>query len=174
MQSLMTLHPNTVLSHGKNPRFMQLPCGQSLLIWSWKTRLAVPAGKALGRSVPNPTILLWRNIRAKPVDLQVVVYNQLNGKFYGGCYTPPPDVESTPEKYEFKDSKQSGAALLFALMPVFLADEECNEKYQELKAHRDNGYPDLDAAAETAAVLCDNIYRRTRYASGLPTGGVKD
>ena len=86
---------------------------------------------------------------SKTGDLQVVVYNQLNGKFYGGCYTPPPDVESTPEKYEFKDSKQSGAALLFALMPVFLADEECNEKYQELKAHRDNGYPDLDAAAET-------------------------
>lgn len=79
---------------------------------------------------------------SKTGDLQVVVYNQLNGKFYGGCYTPPPDVESTPEKYEFKDSKQSGAALLFALMPVFLADEECNEKYQELKAHRDNGYPD--------------------------------
>ena len=23
--------------------------------------------KKLGRSVPNPTILLWRNIRAKPV-----------------------------------------------------------------------------------------------------------
>lgn len=67
MQSLMTLHPNTVLSHGKNPRFMQLPCGQSLLIWSWKTRLAVPRRKSLGRSVPNPTILLWRNIRAKPV-----------------------------------------------------------------------------------------------------------
>ena len=64
---LMTLHPNTVLSHGKNPRFMQLPCGQSLLIWSWKTRLAVPRRKSLGRSVPNPTILLWRNIRAKPV-----------------------------------------------------------------------------------------------------------
>lgn len=58
---------NTVLSHGKNPRFMQLPCGQSLLIWSWKTRLAVPRRKSLGRSVPNPTILLWRNIRAKPV-----------------------------------------------------------------------------------------------------------
>lgn len=51
----------------KNPRFMQLPCGQSLLIWSWKTRLAVPRRKSLGRSVPNPTILLWRNIRAKPV-----------------------------------------------------------------------------------------------------------
>lgn len=26
---------------------------------------------------------------SKTGDLQVVVYNQLNGKFYGGCYTPP-------------------------------------------------------------------------------------
>lgn len=32
-----------------------------------ETRLAVPRRKSLGRSVPNPTILLWRNIRAKPV-----------------------------------------------------------------------------------------------------------
>ncbi len=166
MQSLMTLHPNTVLSHGKNPRFMQLPCGQSLLIWSWKTRLAVPPRrKSLGAVGTQSNNFVVAEYPSKTGDLQVVVYNQLNGKFYGGCYTPPPDVESTPEKYEFKDSKQSGAALLFALMPVFLADEECNEKYQELKAHRDNGYPDLDAAAETAAVLCDNIYRRTRYAS---------
>ena len=38
-----------------------------LAFWSWKTRLAVPRRKSLGRSVPNPTILLWRNIRAKPV-----------------------------------------------------------------------------------------------------------
>ena len=28
-----------------------------VLIWSWKTRLAVPRRKSLGRSVPNPTIL---------------------------------------------------------------------------------------------------------------------
>lgn len=110
---------------------------------------------------------------SKTGNLHVVVYNQLNGKFYGGCYTPPPDVDSTPEKYVLKESSQSGAALLFALMPVLLAEEECNEKYQELKAHRDNGYTDIQAAAETAAILCDNIYRRTRYASSLPSAGIK-
>ena len=164
MQSLMTLHPNTVLSHGKNPRFMQLPAGSPCLSGAGKPGCSTPPEK-LGAVGTQSNNFVVAEYPSKTGDLQVVVYNQLNGKFYGGCYTPPPDVESTPEKYEFKDSKQSGAALLFALMPVFLADEECNEKYQELKAHRDNGYPDLDAAAETAAVLCDNIYRRTRYAS---------
>ena len=110
---------------------------------------------------------------SKTGNLHVIVYNQLNGKFNGGCYTPPPDVDTTPEKYVFKESSQSGAALLFALMPVFLADEECNEKYQELKNYRDDGYTDIDKAAETAAVLCDNIYRRTRYSDTLPSAGVK-
>ena len=70
---------------------------------------------------------------SKTGDLQVVVYNQLNGKFYGGCYTPPPDVESTPEKYEFKDSKQSGAALLFADPFDFRRDDvplcQCRNRY---------------------------------------------
>lgn len=110
---------------------------------------------------------------SKTGNLHVIVYNQLNGKFNGGCYTPPPDIDTTPEKYVFKESSQSGAALLFALMPVFLADEECNEKYQELKNYRDDGYTDIDKAAETAAVLCDNIYRRTRYSDTLPSAGVK-
>ena len=46
-------------------------------------------------------------------------------------------------------------------MPTFLSDDEFNEKYQELKQHRDDGFPDLPKAAETAAVLCDNVYRRS-------------
>ena len=50
-------------------------------------------------------------------------------------------------------------SLYFSLMPTFLSDDEFNEKYQELKQHRDDGFPDLPKAAETAAVLCDNVYR---------------
>lgn len=110
---------------------------------------------------------------SKTGNLHVVVYNQMNGKFYAGSYTTPPDVENTPEKYVLKESDQTGAALIFALMPVFLSDEEFNEKFQILKEHRDNKYTDISNAAETAAILCDNIYRRTRYADTLPAGGIK-
>ena len=102
-----------------------------------------------------------------------MVYNPANGKFTAGKYTVPPDTENTPEKYVFKDSENTGAALLFALMPTFLSDEEFNEKYQQLKEYRAAGYPDMDEAAETAAVLCDNAYRRIRYSDTLATGGIR-
>ena len=69
-------------------------------------------------------------------ELHVVVYNPANGKFTAGKYTMPPDTENEPEKYVFKDSENTGAALLFALMPAFLSDEEFNEKYQQLKEYR--------------------------------------
>lgn len=106
-------------------------------------------------------------------ELHVVVYNPANGKFITGKYTVPPDTENSPEKYVFKDSENTGTALLFALMPTFLSDEEFNEKYQQLKEYRAAGYPDMDEAAETAAVLCDNAYRRIRYSDTLATGGIR-
>lgn len=105
--------------------------------------------------------------------LHVVVYNPANGKFTAGKYTMPPDTENTPEKYVFKDSQNTGTALLFALMPTLLSDEEFNEKYQQLKEDRAAGYPDMDETAKTAAVLCDNAYRRIRYSDTLPTGGIR-
>ena len=88
-------------------------------------------------------------------ELHVVVYNPANGKFTAGKYTTPPDTENSPGKYVFKDSQNTGTALLFALMPTLLSDEEFNEKYQQLK------------------VLCDNAYRRIRYSDALPTGGIR-
>ena len=105
-------------------------------------------------------------------ELHVVV-NPANGKFTAGKYTTPPDTENSPGKYVFKDSQNTGAALLFALMPTLLSDEEFNEKYQQLKEDRAAGYPDMDETVKTAAVLCDNAYRRIRYSDALPTGGIR-
>ena len=106
-------------------------------------------------------------------ELHVVVYNPANGKFTAGKYTMPPDTENSPGKYVFKDSQNTGAALLFALMPTLLSDEEFNEKYQQLKEDRAAGYPDMDETVKTAAVLCDNAYHRIRYSDALPTGGIR-
>ena len=97
----------------------------------------------------------------------------MTGKFIAGKYEKPLDLDSKPEPYQFKKDEDSGSALYFALMPTFLSDDEFNEKYQELKQHRDDGFPDLPKAAETAAVLCDNVYRRIRYGDSLPIGNIK-
>lgn len=135
-----------------------------------------PAGKAeeelgaIGSQANNFTIAEYPS---RTGLLHVVVYNRMTGKFIAGKYEKPLDLDSKPEPYQFKKDEDSGSALYFALMPTFLSDDEFNEKYQELKQHRDDGFPDLPKAAETAAVLCDNVYRRIRYGDSLPIGNIK-
>lgn len=135
-----------------------------------------PAGKAeeelgaIGSQANNFTIAEYPS---RTGLLHVVVYNRMTGKFIAGKYEKPLDLASKPEPYQFKKDEDSGSALYFALMPTFLSDDEFNEKYQELKQHRDDGFPDLPKAAETAAVLCDNVYRRIRYGDSLPIGNIK-
>lgn len=43
-----------------------------------------------------------------------------------------------------------------------------------MKEQRERGYPDMDEAAQTAAILCDNVYRRIRYGDTLPSGNIKN
>ena len=135
-----------------------------------------PAGKAeeelgaIGSQANNFTIAEYPS---RTGLLHVVVYNRMTGKFIAGKYEKPLDLDSKPEPYQFKKDEDSGSALYFALMPALLSDDEFNEKYQELKQHRDDGFPDLPKAAETAALLCDNVYRRIRYGDSLPIGNVK-
>ena len=124
---------------------------------------------AIGSQGNNFTIAEYPS---KTGELHVAVYNRTNGKFTAGCYQMPPDPESNPEKYMLKEDDKSGAALSFALIPTAMADDEFNEHYQKLKEDRDNGYPNMDETAETAAILCDNLYRRIRYGTSLTVGGI--
>ena len=126
---------------------------------------------AIGSQGNNFTIAEYPS---KTGELHVVAYNRINGKFTAGCYQTPPDPESNPEKYMLKEDEKSGAALIFALIPTAMADDEFNEHYQKLKDDRDNGYPNMDETAETAAILCDNLYRRIRYGTSLTVGGIQN
>ena len=98
----------------------------------------VPAEKlgAVGSQGNNFTIAEYPS---KTGDLHVVVYNRVNGQFYAGCYSEPVDTEKDPGKYVLQENGNSGAALLFALIPTAMGDDEFNEYYQQLKKHRDDG-----------------------------------
>lgn len=136
-----------------------------------------PAGKtpeelgAIGSQSNNFTIAEYPS---RTGQLHVVIYNRITGKFIAGKFEQPLDLETQSEAYQFTETGNSGSALYFALMPTFLGDEEFSEKYQELKEQRERGYPDMDEAAQTAAILCDNVYRRIRYGDTLPSGNIKN
>ena len=98
MQSLMTLHPNTVLSHGKKSTLHAATLRAVLAYLELENPVGSTPPEKLGAVGTQSNNFVVAEYPSKTGDLQVVVYNQLNGKFYGGCYTPPPDVESSPEK----------------------------------------------------------------------------
>ncbi|MCL2106422.1 MAG: AAA family ATPase [Oscillospiraceae bacterium] len=101
---------------------------------------------------------------------QVAVFNQTTGKFTAGNFTGPADA---PTPYALKADKDSGAALIFALMPKALEDDEFAEQYGKLLEHKKAGFTDLNAAATHAFVLCDNLYRRIENADSLGQSGIK-
>ena len=164
----MTLHPK----YCTQPRKIHASSHTLRAVLAYlelETRLAVPAGKAgaVGTQSNNFVVAEYPE---QTGDLQVVVYNQLNGKFHGGRYTPPPDGKHT-EKYEFKDSKQSGAALLFALMPAFWQMKSSNESIG-IKSAPDNGFPIWTPPRETAPFSATTFTGEPAMHQVSPTGGV--
>lgn len=99
----------------------------------------------------------------------VVVFNSTNGKFTAAKMSDPSDP---PRNYVLKESGDSGAALFFALMPTALQDEEFTDEYAKLWACCKAGHPDVDDAAEHAAILCDNLYRRIENPAGCGAAGI--
>lgn len=103
-------------------------------------------------------------------ETHAVVFNHGTGKFSAGRYTNP---SSTPQSYTLKEDGNSGAALIFALIPTAMNDTEFAGEYGKLLQCKKDGYPDLEEASKTAAVLCDNLYRRIENADNLSQAGIK-
>ncbi len=101
---------------------------------------------------------------------QVVAFNRITGRFNAGKFSAPGD---SPAPYILKGDKDSGSALLFALMPLALEDDEFQTEYGNLLAQKQAGYSDLEETTRCGYILCDNLYRRIENAGGLATAGIK-
>ncbi len=89
----------------------------------------------------------------------LVVYDASTGNFLASVYDR--DTELI-EQYTAHPSARDGAALFFAMMPKLLEDQEFKENFQVYREQRKDGFPDLPKAVNTAAILCDNAYRRVK------------
>ena len=66
------------------------------------------------------------------------------------------------ESYRLHSTANDGAAVMMAMMPALLGDQEFEEHFQSYMDARKTGYPDLTKATEDMAILCDNAYRRIK------------
>lgn len=104
-------------------------------------------------------------------EIHVVIYNRNKGTLKAGVYSDPIIPTDKPASYKYNENGNSGTAIFFALMPTLLGDTEFNQAYQDYKAQADAGFSDDDETSKTAALLCDNVYRRCQnFTSGGSEG----
>ena len=98
---------------------------------------------------------------AGPSAFHLVVYNKSSGTIKACVYDQNTEMV---EEYVANARARDGAAILFAMMPELLSDEEFQSHFDKYKAERDEGYPKAEEAMLSMAVLCDNAYRRIKDA----------
>lgn len=94
-----------------------------------------------------------------PDAYHLVVFDRSDGSFKVSVYST---VTDNMEIYRLDRTNRDGAALLFAMIPVFADDEEFRDRLSEYYDHVTDGFSDMDAATKCMAILCDNVYRRIK------------
>jgi len=99
-----------------------------------------------------------------------VVFNKKTHKFIAGkCEDINRKIFSS---YSLGENGESGSALFFALMPIFLADSEFGEAYNMFYELMKDNFKNLEETYHTGFMMCDNIYRRIA-AGQMIDGGVE-
>ncbi len=89
----------------------------------------------------------------------LAVYDRSKGMALASVYNKDTEMMET---YTMNPKGRDGAAVIMAMMPFLMEDEEFAEQYERYYEQYQKGYPDFDAAKESMAVLCDNAYRRIK------------
>ena len=104
-------------------------------------------------------------------DIQAVVYNKSSGGILASVFA---DEKASGAQFVHKASggKETGTAMFFALVPVFMEDEEFKESYDILYDQFVTGFTDTNITEENIFKLCDNVYRRIENSAGCGASGV--
>ena len=89
----------------------------------------------------------------------LVVYDSNTGSLMASVY------DSNMETFEndtLNSSGRDGAAVMMALFPMLMQDDEFKESFEAYQDELNAGYPHMDKATEYMALMCDNAYRRIK------------
>lgn len=94
-----------------------------------------------------------------PDAYHLVVYDSVTGSIVASGYDKNTEMIET---YRLHQTANDGAAVLMAMMPALMADQEFEDNFALYFDQRKAGYPDMNKAVEYMAILCDNAYRRIK------------
>ena len=89
----------------------------------------------------------------------LVVYDSNTGSLMASVYDS--NME-TFENYTLNSSGRDGAAVMLALFPMLMQDDEFKENFEAYQDELKAGYPHMDKATDYMALMCDNAYRRIK------------
>lgn len=96
---------------------------------------------------------------AGPDAFHIVVYDSKTGNLMASVYDRNTEVL---ESYTLNNANRDGAAVMMAIFPSLDTDEEFHENFECYFDQLSSGFPDMNTATESMAVMCDNAYRRIK------------
>lgn len=115
-------------------------------------------GEGAVGSIDHRTVAEYKSSES-PDAYHLVVFDSGTGNIMASVFDKNTE---TIENYKLHQSARDGAAVMMALMPLLLKDDEFDEHFQTYFDQRNAGYPDLKKATDAMAILCDNAYRRIK------------
>ena len=94
-----------------------------------------------------------------PDAYHLVVYDSATGNIVASGYDKNTEMI---ENYRLHQTANDGAAVLMAMIPALMADQEFEDNFNFYHDQRKAGYSDMSKATEYMAILCDNAYRRIK------------
>lgn len=87
----------------------------------------------------------------------LAVYDPSDGSVLASVYDNDTCVI---ENYTVQNKGRDGAAIIMAMIPSLMRDEEFREALTKLESEYQGGFADIAKATELMGILCDNAYRR--------------
>ncbi len=115
-------------------------------------------GEGAVGSIDHRTVAEYKSAAGTDI-YHLVVFDSSNGNIMASVYDKNTE---TIENYQLHSSARDGAAVMMALVPLLLKDDEFDENFQTYFDQRNAGYPDMTKTTNAMAILCDNAYRRIK------------
>lgn len=87
------------------------------------------------------------------------MYDKSSGTTLASIYDKSTE---TIETYTLHNSGRDGAAIILAMLPVLLTDDEFKENFDTYYEQYLVGFSDMKHATDSMAYMCDNAYRRVK------------